>query len=66
MLCTTVGGVKLTTLTVHKNIKTFLQSFIPLTAIGQLARWSYVLDKVNALEVKVQPFTDGELRKESL
>ena len=66
MLCTTVGGVKFTTLTVHKNIKTFLQSFIPLTAAGQLARWSYVLDNINALETKVQHLDDAELRKESL
>ena len=48
------------------TISRFLQSFIPLTAAGQLARWSYVLDTINALETKVQPLTDDALRKESL
>jgi len=43
-----------------------LTACIPLTTAGQLARWSYVLDQVNALETKVQCLSDAELRKESL
>ena len=44
----------------------FFKSFIPLTTSGLLARWSYALDQVNALETKAQGFSDSELRKESL
>ncbi len=33
---------------------------------GYLARWSYELDKINALEPEVQKLTDKELRKKSL
>ena len=43
-----------------------LTACIPLTTAGQLARWSYVLFQVNALEPKVQRLSDTELRKESL
>ncbi|MDR1958417.1 MAG: preprotein translocase subunit SecA [Planctomycetaceae bacterium] len=41
-------------------------SYIPITNQGNLARWSYVVDQVNALEPKVTAFTDYDLRKESL
>jgi len=52
--------------TIPSGMSRFFNSFIPLSATGQLARWSYVLDQVNALEAKMQPFSDSELRKESL
>ena len=44
----------------------FLNSFVPLTTAGRLARWSYDLEKINALEPKVQKLSDHDLRKESL
>lgn len=51
---------------IPSGISRFLHSFVPLTTAGRLARWSYELDRVNALEKKVQTLTDPELRKESL
>jgi preprotein translocase subunit SecA len=48
------------------SIPKLFQSLIPLTVAGCLARWTYVLDRINALEAKVQGFTPSELRKESL
>ncbi len=39
---------------------------MPLTTRGYLARWSYELDRVNALEPEFQRMSDGELRKASL
>jgi len=33
---------------------------------GHLARWSYVVDRVNAMEPRVMELTDYDLRKESL
>ncbi len=44
----------------------FINRFIPLTTAGRLARWSYELDRVNALEKRTMAFSDQELRKESL
>jgi preprotein translocase subunit SecA len=52
--------------TIPSGTRRFLEAYIPLTLSGQLARWSYILDQVNALETKVQRLTDTELRKESL
>ncbi len=43
-----------------------MNRFIPLTTAGRLARWSYELDKVNALEKQTQKLSDAQLRKESL
>ena len=51
---------------IPKGISRLYQSCVPLTLAGQLARWTYILDKVNALETKAQRLTDSELRKESL
>ena len=48
------------------TLSRFLESCIPLTVAGQWARWSYILEQVNALEANVQCLTDAELRKESL
>ena len=52
--------------TTPTGITRMLTACIPLTTAGQLARWSYVLSQVNALEPKVQRLSDTELRKESL
>ena len=52
--------------TIPSGPSRFVKSFIPLTVAGQLARWSYVLEQVNALEPKYQSLSDSELRKESL
>ncbi|MGL6196371.1 MAG: preprotein translocase subunit SecA, partial [Thermoguttaceae bacterium] len=43
-----------------------IQSMIPFTAKGKLARWVTELQRVNALEPKMQALTDHDLRKESL
>ncbi|MCL2005426.1 MAG: preprotein translocase subunit SecA [Planctomycetaceae bacterium] len=43
-----------------------IKACTPLTDAGRLARWAYILDKVNALEEKSQALSDAELRKESL
>jgi len=51
--------------TIPSGIHRLLKSYVPLSA-GQLARWSFVLDQVNALEQKAQLLSDSELRKESL
>ena len=52
--------------TTPTGIRRLFQSCLPLTTAGQLARWSYVLTQVNALEPKVQRLSDAELRKASL
>jgi hypothetical protein len=36
-----------------------LQSCVPLTTAGQLARWTYILEQINALETKVQRLTEA-------
>ena len=46
--------------------KRLIDSCFPFTTQGRLAKWSYELDRVNALEPKYQKMNDGELRKESL
>ncbi len=51
---------------IPSGISRFLNSFVPLTTAGRLARWAYELEKVNALEPKVQALSDHDLRKESL
>jgi preprotein translocase subunit SecA len=51
---------------IPSGVSRFIESFIPLTVAGQLARWSYVLEQINALETKTQGLSDAELRKESL
>ena len=51
---------------IPKGISRLVNSYVPLTVKGQLARWSYVLEQVNALEPKMQAFSDSELRKEGL
>ncbi|MGI6402364.1 MAG: preprotein translocase subunit SecA [Thermoguttaceae bacterium] len=38
----------------------------PFTTSGRLAKWSYELDRVNALEPKFRKLSDAELRKFSL
>ena len=43
-----------------------LKACLPLTVTGRSARWMCVLDRINALETKVQSLADAELRKESL
>lgn len=40
--------------------------YIPWSARGYLARWSYELDQINRLEPEVQKLNDQELRKKSL
>lgn len=52
--------------TMTTGIRRLIQSCIPLTTTGRLARWSYVLTQINTLEAKVQRLSDSELRKESL
>ncbi len=41
-------------------------SCFPFTTQGRLAKWSYELERVNALEPKFQKLNDSELRKYSL
>ena len=41
-------------------------SLIPLAAKGKLARWTGELERINALEPKMQELSDHELKKESL
>ena len=51
---------------IPKGFSRMVQSYTPLTDAGRLARWSYVLDQVGALEPGLQKLSDSELRKESL
>ena len=51
---------------IPKGVSRIVKAYSPLTDAGRLARWSYVLDQVNALEPKLQKLADSELRKESL
>ena len=51
---------------IPSGIGRFLDRLLIGTHKGYLARWSYELDKVNALEPEVQKLTDKELRKKSL
>ena len=51
---------------IPKGISRLFNSYMPLTVTGQLARWSYVLEQVNALEPRYQKLSDSELRKEGL
>lgn len=46
--------------------KRSLERFLYGTPKGYLARWSYELEKINALEPQVQKLNDQELRKKSL
>ena len=51
---------------IPSGITRSLERFLVGTHKGYLARWSYELDKINALEPEVQKLTDKELRKKSL
>ncbi|MCF0234767.1 MAG: preprotein translocase subunit SecA, partial [Thermoguttaceae bacterium] len=51
---------------IPSGISRACESCIPFSRRGDLARWSYELDRVNALEPQYQKLSDGELRKESL
>ena len=51
---------------IPSGIRRSLERFLIGTHKGYLARWSYELDKINALEPEVQKLTDKELRKKSL
>ena len=51
---------------IPSGITRSFERFLIGTHKGYLARWSYELDKINALEPEVQKLTDKELRKKSL
>ena len=51
---------------IPSGLSRLFNSFVPLTTAGRLARWSYELDRVNALEKQTMALSDQELRKESL
>ncbi len=43
-----------------------IESCIPFSPKGYLARWSYELERINALEPEIQKLNDQELKKKSL
>ena len=51
---------------IPSGAKRACQRWIPKSTKGDLARWSYELDRVNALEPEMQKLNDNELRKRSL
>ena len=51
---------------IPSGIKRACDVVLPFTTSGRLAKWSYELDRVNALEPKFQKLSDVELRKFSL
>ena len=51
---------------IPSGIRARIESAIPLTASGKLARWSQLLPKIAALEPDLQKLSDHELRKEGL
>ena len=48
------------------GLKRSLERFLYGTPKGYLSRWSYELDRINAMEPEVKKLTDQELRKKSL
>lgn len=51
---------------IPSGIKRACDRCLPFTTSGRLAKWSYELDRINALEPKFQKLSDNELRKFSL
>ena len=51
---------------VPSGITRFFNSWIPLTNKGRLARWSYAVDQINAMEPRLLELSDYDLKKESL
>ncbi len=51
---------------IPSGIKRLCDRCLPFTTSGRLAKWSYELDRINALEPKFQKLDDRELRKYSL
>ncbi|MDR2641933.1 MAG: translocase [Planctomycetaceae bacterium] len=51
---------------IPSGISKLINSFIPFTVSGCLARWSIILDRINRLEKRQMKLSDHELRKESL
>ena len=52
--------------TIPSGLTRQLERCIPFTPKGYLARWSFELDRINALEPEVQKLTNQELKKKSL
>ena len=48
------------------GIKGRIESLLPVTASGRLARWSRLVSKITSLEPGLKQLTDYELRKQSL
>jgi preprotein translocase subunit SecA len=48
------------------SIKTRIESLLPLTARGRLARWSGLVPKIGSLEPELKNLSDYRLRKRSL
>jgi len=51
---------------VPSGITRFFNSWIPLSNKGNLARWSYSVDRINAMEPRLMELADYDLKKESL
>ncbi|MDO5565119.1 MAG: preprotein translocase subunit SecA, partial [Planctomycetia bacterium] len=51
---------------IPSGLKRGVERYIPWSPKGYLARWSYELDRINALEPDIHKLTDHELRKKSL
>ncbi len=51
---------------IPSGLKRSVERFLFKTPKGYLARWSYELDRINALEPQTQKLSDQELRKQSL
>ncbi|MDO5309739.1 MAG: preprotein translocase subunit SecA [Planctomycetia bacterium] len=51
---------------IPSGLPRLIDSRFPFTTRGRLAKWSYELDRVNALEPKFQKLNDRELKKYSL